>query len=214
MTRTMTKLATAALLVLAMGCISADDPKKRTKQGAAIGAASGAAVGAVIGHQNDEKGEGAVIGAAVGAAIGAAVGHRMDKQQAELERIEGVEVTRPAEDRIDLTIRNDILFDIDSAVLHAGAQTTLHDLARVLADYPDTRILVEGHTDSTGSESYNQRLSERRAESVTRYLVSRGVHPAQLDSIGFGLTVPRASNATAEGRQLNRRVELRIRATG
>jgi outer membrane protein OmpA-like peptidoglycan-associated protein len=214
MKRTKTILATATLLILASGCISSDDPNKRAKQGAAIGAASGAVVGAVIGHQNNEKGEGAVIGAAVGAGIGAAVGHRMDKQQRELEKIEGVEVTRPADDQIDVAIRNEILFDVDSSALRPRAQATLDELARVFAEYSDTRIMVEGHADSTGSEAYNQRLSERRAESVTRYLAGSGVQPARIDSIGYGETVPRASNATADGRQLNRRVEIRIKAQG
>lgn len=214
MKRTKTTLATTALLILATGCISSDDPNKRAKQGAAIGAASGAVVGAVIGHQNNEKGEGAVIGAAAGAAIGAAVGHRMDKQQRELEKIEGVDVTRPAEDQIDLAIRNEILFDVDSTTLRSNAQATLDELARVFAEYSDTMIRVEGHADSTGSEAYNQRLSERRADSVTRYLTGSGVQSSRIDSVGYGETVPRASNATAEGRQLNRRVEIRIKAQG
>jgi outer membrane protein OmpA-like peptidoglycan-associated protein len=214
MKRTLTTLATSTLLILTTACISSDDPNKRAKQGAAVGAASGAVIGAVVGHQSDEKGEGAVIGAAVGAGVGAAIGHRMDKQQRELEKIQGVEVTRPAEDQIDLAIRNEILFEVDSSTLQPRAQTTLAELAHVFSDYPDTEISVEGHADSTGSESYNQQLSERRADSVTRYLVNFGVHPSRISSIGFGETVPRASNATAGGRQLNRRVEIRVKAQG
>lgn len=214
MKRTLSTSVTALALMLATACISSDDPNKRAKQGAAIGAASGAVLGAVIGHQNDEKGEGAVIGAAVGTGVGAAIGHKMDKQQRELEQIEGVEVNRTADDQIDLTIDNEVLFGVDSTTLQPRAQYTLAELAHVFAEYPETEISIEGHADSTGSEAYNQTLSERRAESVSRYLVSYGVQPARIDAIGFGETVPRASNTTPEGRQLNRRVEIRIKAQG
>jgi len=214
MKRTITTFATAVLLILTTACISSDDPNKRAKQGAAVGAASGAVLGAVIGHQNDEKGEGAVIGAAVGAGIGAAIGHKMDKQQRELEQIDGVEVTRPSEGQIDLAIRNEILFQVDSTTLQPRAQSTLVELAKVFAEYPETEIVVEGHADSTGPDDYNQRLSERRAESVTRYLTAYGVNSSRIDAIGFGETVPRASNDTAEGRQQNRRVEIRVKAQG
>lgn len=212
MKRTVATLATATMLISSAACISSDDPHKRAKQGAAIGAASGAVLGAVIGHQNDEKGEGAVIGAAVGAGIGAAIGHKMDRQQRELEQIEGVEVSRPTEDRIDLTIRNEVLFLVDSTTLQPRAQNTLAELAQVFSQYPETEIVVEGHADSSGPEDYNQRLSERRAESVTRYLTAYGVGASRIDAVGFGETLPRASNETPEGRQLNRRVEIRVKA--
>ena len=207
-------IATVAVAsLLAASCISSDDPHKRTKQGAAIGAAAGAVVGTVIGHQNDEKGEGAVIGAAAGAGIGALIGRRMDKQQAELEQIQGVEVTRPSEDRIDVTLRNEVLFDVDSSTLRASARDELDKLAEVFRKYPDTVLRVEGHADSTGTYSHNQQLSDRRAESVRNYLERRGVSGARIDAIGYGESEPRASNATAEGRQLNRRVEITIQAT-
>jgi len=196
----------------AASCISSDDPHKRTKQGAAIGAASGAVIGTIIGHQSDEKGEGAVIGAAAGAGIGALIGRHMDKQQAELEQIQGVEVTRPSEDQIDVTINNEILFDVDSATLRPRAKSELDKLAEVFAKYPDTTLRVEGHADSTGSYSHNQRLSDRRAESVRNYLELKGVRGARIDAIGFGESEPRASNDTEEGRQLNRRVEISVKA--
>ena len=214
MKRTIATVATATMLISSSACISTDDPNRRAKQGAAIGAASGAVLGAVIGHQNDEKGEGVVIGAAVGAGIGAAIGHKMDRQQRELEKIDGIEVNRPAEDRIDLTIRNEVLFLVDSTTLQPHAQNTLAELAQVFAQYPETEIVVEGHADSTGPEDYNQRLSERRAESVTGYLIAYGANASRIDAVGFGETVPRASNDTAEGRQLNRRVEIRVKAQG
>lgn len=101
-----------------------------------------------------------------------------------------------------------------SSTLQPRAQTTLAELAHVFAQYPETGIVVEGHADSTGPEDYNLRLSERRANSVTRYLTSYGVHASRIDAVGFGETLPRASNATAAGRQLNRRVEIRIKARG
>jgi outer membrane protein OmpA-like peptidoglycan-associated protein len=206
-------ITVALLSLIAASCISSDDPNKRTKQGAAIGAAAGAVIGTIVGHQNDEKGEGAVIGAAAGAGIGALIGRRMDKQQAELEQIDGVEVTRPSEDRIDVTIRNEVLFDVDSAELRPRAKDELDKLAEVFRKYPDTALRIEGHADSTGSYAHNQRLSDRRAESVRNYLELRGVGDARIDAIGYGETEPRASNDTAEGRQLNRRVEISIQAT-
>lgn len=206
-------IAVSIASLVAASCISSDDPNKRTKQGAAIGAAAGAVVGTVVGHQNDEKGEGAVIGAAAGAGIGALIGRRMDKQQQELEQIQGVEVTRPSEDTIGVTIRNEVLFDVDSAQLRPRAKDELDKLAEVFRKYPDTTLRIEGHADSTGTYSHNQRLSDLRAESVRNYLERQGVSDARIVAIGYGETEPRASNATAEGRQLNRRVEISVKAT-
>lgn len=207
-----TIVITAIVSIVAASCISSEDPNKRTKQGAAVGAAAGAVVGTIVGHQSDEKGEGAVIGAAAGAGIGALIGRRMDKQQKELEKLEGVEVTRTADDQIDIAIKNEILFDVDSAQLRPRARTTLEEIAELFREYPDTNLRVEGHADSSGSDAYNQRLSDRRAESVSNYLELKGVSGTRVDAIGFGEGEPRASNATAEGRQLNRRVEIRIQA--
>lgn len=206
-------ISVALASLLAAACISSEDPNKRTKQGAAVGAAAGAVLGTIVGHQNDEKGEGAVIGAAAGAGIGALIGRKMDKQQQELEQIEGVEVTRPAEDRIDVTIHNEVLFDVDSASLRPRAKSELDKLAEVFRKYPDTTLRIEGHADSTGSYAHNQRLSDRRAEAVRNYLELQGVRDARIDAIGYGESEPRASNATEEGRQLNRRVEISIQAT-
>ncbi|MFA6958454.1 MAG: OmpA family protein [Thermoanaerobaculia bacterium] len=207
-----TIITVAIASMLAASCISSDDPHKRTKQGAAVGAATGAVVGAVVGHQSNEKEKGAVIGAAAGAGIGALIGRHMDKQQAELEQIQGVEVTRPSEDTIGVTLHNDVLFDVDSAQLRPGAKAELQKLADVFQKYPDTTLRVEGHADSTGPYSYNQRLSDMRAESVRNYLELQGVSGVRIDAIGYGESEPRASNATAEGRQLNRRVEISVKA--
>ncbi len=189
-----------------------DDPNKKTKRGAVIGAVLGGVAGAVIGNQTGSNRTGAVIGAATGAAVGAVVGRRMDKQEAELRQIEGVEVSRPSEGEISVRLTNDILFDYNSAALRAASRTTLNDLATNFRQYPDNRIVVEGHTDSTGSDQYNQRLSEQRAANVADYLIDQGVGAGAVTVYGFGEVRPKASNDTAEGRQQNRRVEIHIQA--
>jgi outer membrane protein OmpA-like peptidoglycan-associated protein len=212
MKRQIITLATLAVLILALGaaCATADDPNRRTKQGAAVGAVTGAAAGAVIGNQSGNPRTGAVVGAAVGAGVGAAVGRMMDRQQRELEQIEGIDVRRPAEDELNVVLTNDILFDFDSSALRPASRTTLRDLSSVLIDYPETDIVVEGHTDSVGAESYNQALSVRRARSVRDFLMAQGVPGSRISSVGFGESSPVASNDTAAGRQLNRRVEIHI----
>lgn len=192
-------------------CASADDPNRKTKGGAVIGAIAGAAAGAVIGNQSGNSRTGAVVGAAAGTAVGAVVGRRMDQQEAELRRIEGVEVDRPSEGEIDVRLKNDVLFDVNSAALRAASRTTLGSLAENLAKYTDNVVDVEGHTDSTGTQQYNQRLSERRAASVADYLIANGVPSSMITVWGVGELRPRSTNETAEGRQQNRRVEIRIR---
>jgi|SRR6185369_15497581 outer membrane protein OmpA-like peptidoglycan-associated protein len=207
----------SVLLLTALFVVSCastnDDPNKKAKTGAAIGAAAGAVVGAVIGNQSGSNRTGAVIGAAVGGAIGAAAGHRMDQQQQELQQIPGVEVTRPAENQIDVRLTSDVLFDYNSASLRPESRATLGDLASNFRRYTDEIIDVEGHTDSTGNPEYNQGLSERRADSVKGFLVDEGVAGSRINAIGYGETRPKASNDTPEGRQLNRRVEIHIRST-
>lgn len=200
-------------LLFAAACASSDDQNQKAKRGAGIGAAAGAVVGAVVGNQSGNPRTGAVVGAAVGAAAGAAIGHRMDQQQKELEQIPGVEVSRPAENEIEVQLTNDILFDFDSAALRTESQQTLRDLATNFQRYPDETISVEGHADNVGSAEYNQNLSERRASSVKDYLSAQGVAGSRVTATGYGETRPKASNDTPEGRQLNRRVEIHIIAT-
>lgn len=192
---------------------TSDDPNARAKRGAGAGAAAGAVVGAVVGNQSGSARTGAVVGAAAGAAIGAAIGHRMDKQQQELQQIQGVEVTRPAENEIAVRLTNDILFDFNRAALRPESQSTLRSLANNFRQYPDEVITVEGHTDNIGSPDYNQGLSERRAHSVRSYLIDEGVPSSHIEARGYGESRPKATNSTPEGRQLNRRVEIHIRAT-
>ena len=189
-----------------------DDPNKKTKRGATIGAVAGAIAGAVIGNQSGNNRTGAVIGAAAGAAVGAAVGRRMDKQEQELRQIEGVEVTRPSEGEINVRLTSDILFDFNSSALRGSSRDTLRDLATNFAKYPDNRIAVEGHTDSVGTDSYNQKLSEQRAANVADYLIEQGVSASTITVYGYGESRPKETNDTPEGRQLNRRVEIHIQA--
>ena len=208
--------ATILIALLAVTPVFADVASERdkTRKGAAIGGVAGAIVGGVLGNNRGSGNarRGAVIGGVVGAATGAVVGAMMDKQERELRQIEGVDVTRVDEDELKVTVRNEVLFDYNSTALRAASRSALQEMAEVFKDYPDTTIIVEGHADSTGSASYNQGLSERRAGSVERYLQNLGVRSARIDAIGFGESQPRASNSTASGRQLNRRVEINIRA--
>jgi len=186
--------------------------RDKTKKGAAIGAIGGAIVGAVIGNNRGHHSakRGAVVGTVAGGIAGAVVGAMMDKQERELRQIDGVNVTRTDEDDLRVTVRNEVLFDYNSAGLRSASRSALQEMAEVFNKYPNTTIAVEGHTDSTGSASYNERLSERRASSVANYLEDLGVRSSRLDTIGYGESQPRATNGTASGRQLNRRVEIKI----
>jgi outer membrane protein OmpA-like peptidoglycan-associated protein len=203
----------ATLLTIACASSNPDDQNQKAKRGAGIGAAAGAVAGAIIGNQSGNPRTGAAVGAAVGAAAGAAIGHRMDQQQKELQQIPGVEVTRPSQNEIAVHLTNDILFDFNSAALRPESQQTLRDLASNFQRYTDETVTVEGHTDNVGAPAYNQGLSERRAYSVRDYLVNQGVAPSRVTALGFGETRPKTTNNTPEGRQLNRRVEIHIRAT-
>src|SRR5712691_1192971 len=213
MLRKVSLLLLATLLTMSCASSNPDDQNQKAKRGAGVGAAAGAVVGAVIGNQSGNPRTGAVVGAAAGAAIGAAIGHKMDQQQKELQQIPGVEVTRPAENEIAVQLTNDILFDFNSAALRSESRSTLLDLANNFQRYPDETVSVEGHTDNIGSPAYNQTLSERRADSVRDYLAGQGVSSSRVTAIGYGETRPKATNDTPEGRQLNRRVEIHIRAT-
>ena len=204
----------ALFLITALAGCATNDPNQKAKRGAAAGAAAGAVVGAIVGNQSGNNRTGAVVGAAAGAAIGGAIGHRMDKQEQELRQVPGVEVTRPAENEIAVRMTNDILFDVDSAALRSASRSTLSDLATNIRQYSDEYVTVEGHTDSTGTSEHNMVLSERRANSVRDYLVSQGLPGSQITARGYGESMPKASNDTPEGRQLNRRVEIHIKANG
>jgi outer membrane protein OmpA-like peptidoglycan-associated protein len=204
------------LLVLS-GCAA---PQTNTGKGAAYGAAGGAIAGAVLGQAIGRDTEGTLLGAAAGAAVGAAagagVGQMMDRQEAEmrdaLAASEAAAVRREG-DLLAITLKGDVSFDLDSDIVRPGLYNELDRIAQIMIKYPQTSILVEGHTDSTGSESYNQQLSERRANSVKNLLIQRGVQAYRINILGYGESRPVATNATPEGRQMNRRVEIRINPT-
>jgi outer membrane protein OmpA-like peptidoglycan-associated protein len=184
----------------------------RAAKGGAIGAGVGGAIGGVIGHKAGNTVVGVLVGAAVGGAAGALIGRHMDKQAAELKNdLKGATVQRVGEG-ILITFSDGLQFDVNSSDLRSNSRANLEELARVINKYDDTNILIEGHTDITGSLSYNQTLSERRAESVRRHLISQGVVATRLASVGYGPSQPLADNETVEGRQINRRVEVAIYA--
>jgi outer membrane protein OmpA-like peptidoglycan-associated protein len=184
----------------------------RAAKGGAIGAGVGGAIGGVIGHKAGNTVVGVLVGAAVGGAAGALIGRHMDKQAAELKNdLKGATVQRVGEG-ILITFNDGLQFDVNSSDLRSNSRANLEELARVINKYDDTNILIEGHTDITGSLSHNQTLSERRAESVRRYLIGQGVVATRLASVGYGPSQPLADNETVEGRQINRRVEVAIYA--
>ena len=200
------------LLIALSGCAT-DDPNRRAKTGAAIGAVTGA----VLGHQMDGD-KGRFIGAAVGAMAGGAVGNYMDKQQRELEeqlaeeqRRNEIELQRLKDNVLKVNLSSEVSFDVDKADIKPGFYGSLNKLADVVAKYDSTVVHVVGHTDSSGSDRYNQRLSERRALSVRDYLASRGVAASRTRTEGRGESEPRATNATVEGRAQNRRVEIYLK---
>jgi outer membrane protein OmpA-like peptidoglycan-associated protein len=197
-----------ALVLGAFGCAS----MSRKEKGAAIGGASGAAVGAAIGSKSGNTLLGAILGAAVGGVTGAYIGNYMDKQAAEIEQdLQGAQVERVGEG-IKVTFDSGILFDVNKAALRPAAQTNLRDLARILNKYPDTNILIEGHTDATGTEEYNLSLSRDRAQAVGNFLAGMQVDATRFTIMGYGESQPIASNESVEGRQANRRVDLAIMA--
>jgi outer membrane protein OmpA-like peptidoglycan-associated protein len=190
------------VLFLAAALAACETAGKRTAIGAGAGAALGAGVGALVGG-----GKGALIGAGVGALTGGSVGLYLDKQAKELEK---VAETKRTENGILVEMKNDILFDVDSADLKAEAVAQLVQVGDIVAKYSDDHVLVEGHTDASGSDRYNEQLSLRRAGAVKTVLASRGVQEGQITVAGLGESRPVADNGTAEGRARNRRVELHI----
>ncbi|MBT8399878.1 MAG: OmpA family protein [Rhodothermia bacterium] len=194
--------------VLTGGCSNTS----KTTKGAGIGAGAGAVIGGIIGSRSDNTAKGAIIGAAVGGTAGAVIGAQMDKQAEELEEeLEGAEVARVGEG-IQVVFDSAILFAFDSAEIKPDAKENLSRLAASLQEYPNTDLMIVGHTDATGPEDYNLELSERRADAAMAVLITNGVAPARVLTEGRGETEPIATNETAEGRKLNRRVEVAIYA--
>jgi len=188
-----------------MGCQASN-----TVKGGAIGATAGGILGGIIGKQAGNTAVGAIIGAAIGGTAGALIGNYMDRQAAEMKKdLQNAKIERVGEG-IKITFDSGILFETNKSDLQPQAKENIGKLAVILNKYPDTNILVEGHTDSTGSTEYNQLLSERRSAAVATYTEGLGVATNRFTTIGFGETQPIASNSTAEGRQQNRRVEIAI----
>ena len=179
-------------------------------KGGGIGAGAGGVIGGVIGHQTGHTAVGAIIGAAVGGTAGALIGRNMDKQAEEMQRdLKNARIERVGEG-IKITFDSGILFETNSSELQPVAKANIESLAKVLNKYPDTNILVEGDTDNTGAEDYNQKLSERRAQAVADYQKNFGVTGSRISIVGLGELNPIASNDTDYGRQQNRRVEIAI----
>jgi len=198
----------SALLLVAW--LSACASMSKKEKGAVIGAAAGAAAGGVIGNQTGSTTRGAIIGAVVGGTAGAIIGHQMDQQAKELQQnIPGATVARVGEG-IAVTFESGLLYDFDSDVVRSSAAQNLGNLAASLNKYPNTDLLIVGHTDAVGTSDYNQGLSQRRATAAANYLASQGVSAARLRALGRGETEPLATNDTEAGRQLNRRVEIAI----
>ena len=187
---------------------------KATK-GGLLGAGGGAVLGSVVGGLlGGGRGTaiGAIIGAAAGGGVGVAIGHKMDKQAADLQKdMQNARVERVGEG-IKITFDSGILFDSNSATLRPASESDITKMAAVLQKYPDTNVLVEGHTDNSGSDAINQPLSQRRAQSVASSTVAKGVSSTRITATGYGSTQPVGDNATPEGKQANRRVEIAIYA--
>lgn len=184
----------------------------KTVKGGAIGAGAGGVIGGVIGSKKGNTAAGAIIGAAVGGAAGALIGRYMDKQAKEMEQeVAGVEVERVGEG-ILLTFDSGLLFAFNSFEVNATTKANLDKMVTILEKYDDTEIMIDGHTDSKGTDAYNQTLSKNRANSVASYLKTKGVASNRIKINGYGETRPIGSNDTEAGRQENRRVEVAVTA--
>lgn len=209
-----TLVSTILALYLVFFCIGCG--MNKAQKGAVIGAGTGAAAGAAIGKKAGNTAAGAVAGAAVGGVTGGLIGKYMDKQAEEIKKeVQGAKVERTGEGEdaeVNITFESGFLFDIDKAELKVDTIVNLNKLAEILKKYPDTNVLIEGHTDSTGREDYNMALSEKRAKAVQNYLIQQGVDSNRMTVKWYGETRPIAPNDNEEGRRQNRRVEISITA--
>ena len=202
--------ATAALSIAALGACASFTTQQK---GAMIGAATGAVAGGAIGKANGSTAKGAIIGAMVGGVAGGIIGRQMDKQAAEIaQKIPGATVERVGEG-IQVTFESGLLYDFDSDIVRGDAGANLRNLAASLDEYPNTELLIVGHTDSDGPSEYNDDLSSRRARAAAEYLESRGVERRRVRTAGRGEREPVATNDSESGRERNRRVEVAIFAS-
>jgi outer membrane protein OmpA-like peptidoglycan-associated protein len=207
--RSIAVVLSAAVLLSSCAATERVTRRDKTAKGAGIGAAAGAVGAIATGKREADE---ILAGAAIGAAIGAGVGAYMDRQEEKLGRIPGTRVERLDETTLLVHFDSDVLFDVDSSTLSGAARSALAESATVMNEYDKTAVIVQGHTDSTGTDAHNQALSERRARSVEQELIARGVDAERLASMGFGETQPVADNSSADGRQRNRRVDVMLRA--
>ncbi|WP_264566772.1 OmpA family protein [Flavobacterium sp. N3904] len=213
-----TIIGLSSLFVLSMFFTSCDSVKNanNTQKGAGIGAVAGGVIGAVLGNNLGHGGNaalGAAIGAAVGGGTGALIGNSMDKQAREIDQaLPGADVERVGEGIHLVLNENAVRFDVNKATLTPQAKANLDKLVPVFNSYPDTNIEIFGYTDNTGKPEYNLTLSQKRAESVKQYLISKGLAASRFKTSGYGIADPIASNDTAEGKSQNRRVEFAITA--
>ncbi len=215
MMNTNLKKITVALMAVTLltGCDAVQNANN-TQKGAVIGTAAGAVLGGIIGNNVGKRNSalGAVLGGVVGGVAGGVIGKKMDKQAQKIEsEIPGAEVTRVGEG-IDVVFdeNSGVFFDTNKSNINAKSKANLNKLAGIFKEYPDTNIIVEGHTDSSGDDAYNMTLSQKRANAVSDYLVSQGISKSRLTIYAHGETLPKYDNGTAEGRAKNRRVELGI----
>ncbi len=199
-----------ATLITGISLFTAGCGASNAVKGGAIGGAAGGTIGGVIaGKENTALG--VILGSAIGGSAGAIIGKQMDRQAEELEKLENAEVERVGEG-IKVTFDSGLMFPVNQSALTEQSKTNLMELANTLNEYKDTNILIAGHTDNTGKNAYNMKLSKNRAESVKNYLTSLGVDNSRLEIIAHGEEIPVAENDTEMGRQKNRRVELAISA--
>jgi len=218
-TSNMCKMVCLAVLVSVL-CVSCAPPQTKTGKGGAYGAAGGAVAGAIIGQVGGKSTEstliGAALGAAVGGAAGAGIGKMMDNQERDmrdaLAESDAAAVRREG-DLLAVSLKGDVTFDYNSAAVRPGLYAEIERISNVLMKYPQTVIRVEGHTDSSGSESYNMDLSQRRANAVKDLIVQRGVSAYRIETMPYGESLPVADNSTEAGRAMNRRVEIKIAPT-
>lgn len=197
----------AICLFYLLGCNSLS----KSQKGVLIGAGAGGAVGAGIGKAAGNTALGAILGATVGGVTGGIIGKRMDKQAKEIDQIPGAEVTRVGEG-INVTFDSGVLFGVDKANISGDAEGKLNQLAEILNKYPDTYILIEGHTDATGSTSYNNKLSKNRADAVANFLEAQAVTDSRIRTKWYGEAQPKFPNDNADNMAKNRRVEFAIYA--
>ncbi len=212
-THWLTSAMAATALLATSACVTDPNTGEKKVSRTAVGGVGGLVVGGLLGGLIGGK-TGRIIGAGIGGVAGAAVGYQMDKQIKELKEKttgSGVDVTETDGGKaILVNLPDGVTFDVGSSTLKPAFRTTLDQVAQSLIEYPNSLIDVYGHTDSTGSDAFNQTLSEKRAQTVMNYLVSKGVPAARIRSQGFGETMPVADNNTADGRTKNRRVEIKI----